>query len=295
MTGEAASAATASSQLGGEVAYCAGLVREGDRDRFLAALFAPAARRPALYALDAFDLETGRIGARVRDPLAGEIRIQWWRDVLEGGRSGEARANPVAAALLAALETDASAARTPLLELLDARALALYGEPFATQADFAAYARATQSALVGVKWRILASEGAEPPPGGIDEAGLALTIRDILLRLAAEAARGRSLLPQDLLQSEGVSAADVLAARASAGLKEALAAMRREARVHCARLQAALFEHRSDANAVFLPALLVPLYLDRIERARDRPFAAAAEVPLWRRQWRMWRLARRIA
>ena len=37
------------------------LVRDGDKDRFLATLFAPAGRRDALYALYAFNLEIVRI------------------------------------------------------------------------------------------------------------------------------------------------------------------------------------------------------------------------------------------
>ena len=37
---------------------------------------------------------------RVREPMPGEIRLQWWRDVLNGERAGEAAANPVAAALI---------------------------------------------------------------------------------------------------------------------------------------------------------------------------------------------------
>ncbi|HET7912524.1 MAG TPA: squalene/phytoene synthase family protein, partial [Pseudolabrys sp.] len=41
--------------------YCAALVREADRDRHLATLFAPADRRGALFSLYAFDIEISRI------------------------------------------------------------------------------------------------------------------------------------------------------------------------------------------------------------------------------------------
>ena len=37
-----------------------------------------------------------------------EIRLQWWREVLEGERTGEAAANPVAASLLKTLAHDIS-------------------------------------------------------------------------------------------------------------------------------------------------------------------------------------------
>ena len=50
---------------GWTAAHCEKLVREGDSDRYFATLFAPADRRPHLFALYAFALEV----ARVRDTV----------------------------------------------------------------------------------------------------------------------------------------------------------------------------------------------------------------------------------
>ncbi len=79
--------------------HCAALVREADRDRYLATLFAPAEHRDALYALYAFNVEIARVRELAREPMPGEIRLQWWREALSGEREGEAAAHPVAAAL----------------------------------------------------------------------------------------------------------------------------------------------------------------------------------------------------
>src|ERR1700741_1474761 len=81
-------------------AHCENLVRAGDKDRWLASLFAPADRRRHLHALYGFTLEVARVRELAREPMAGEIRLQWWREVIPGTRPGEAAANPVAAALL---------------------------------------------------------------------------------------------------------------------------------------------------------------------------------------------------
>src|SRR5580692_12997770 len=83
------------------VAHCERLVRSGDRDRFLAALFAPAEHRGALYALYAFNVEIVRVRESIHEPLAGEIRLQWWNDAIAGKAAGDVAANPVAAAVLA--------------------------------------------------------------------------------------------------------------------------------------------------------------------------------------------------
>src|SRR5258708_36706552 len=82
-------------------AHCEVLVRASDKDRYLAGLFAPAAMRRHLYALYAFAGEIARVREAAREPLPGEIRLQWWRDALEGEGRGEGLANPVAAAPLA--------------------------------------------------------------------------------------------------------------------------------------------------------------------------------------------------
>src|SRR5262249_16107802 len=96
-------------------AHCEALVRAADKDRFLATLFAPAEHRAALHALYACNIEIARVRELVHEPLAGEIRLQWWSDVLHGVGRGEVEANPVAAALLGAI----ARYRLPI-ELLDA-------------------------------------------------------------------------------------------------------------------------------------------------------------------------------
>ena len=79
--------------------HCQDLVRSGDKNRFLATLFAPQKYRRALCALYAFNLEVARTRELAREPMPGEIRLQWWRDLLAGAGRGEVDAHPVAAAL----------------------------------------------------------------------------------------------------------------------------------------------------------------------------------------------------
>src|SRR5258708_12809397 len=119
-------------------AHCEALVRTADRDRFLAALFAPAEHRGALHALYAFNIEIARVREMVREPLAGEIRLQWWTDAISGKAAGEVAANPVASALLAAV----TRYRLPtelLTALIAARRFDLYNDPMRTVSDFTTY------------------------------------------------------------------------------------------------------------------------------------------------------------
>src|SRR3954447_26177762 len=111
--------------------HCEALVREGDKDRFLATLFAPQKYRRALFVLYAVNLEVARTRELAREPMPGEIRLQWWRDALGGVGRGDVEAHPVAAALRDVVVRYRLPPRT-LVALIDARTSDLYDEPMAS-------------------------------------------------------------------------------------------------------------------------------------------------------------------
>ncbi len=75
------------------------IVRARDRDRYLATLYAPAAARPALFALHALDLELAAVVATTTEAMLGEIRLAWWREALTRLDTAPPPAQPVLAAL----------------------------------------------------------------------------------------------------------------------------------------------------------------------------------------------------
>ena len=85
--------------------HCAEFVRTHDFARYASALFVPAQARRALLALYAFNAEICRVHTQVSQPLPGEIRLQWWRDMLAGDGHGGVEGNPVAAELLQAVRS----------------------------------------------------------------------------------------------------------------------------------------------------------------------------------------------
>jgi phytoene synthase len=264
--------------------HCAQLVRAADKDRFLATLFAPAERRGALHALYAFNVEVTRVREAAREPLPGEIRLQWWRDVIRGERTGEAAANPVAAALQSTIERyDLSAAT--LGALIDAHRFDLYDDPMATLADLEAYADKTSSALIAAAAQILggrADDVARP-------AGIAHAFASFLVAFPFHAARRQLFVPTELLARHGASAEEAFAGKATAGLRAALAELRAYARVHLSALGNLIPSTAPAIIPAFLPVSVARLQLDRTEHSD--PFAPP-EVPQWRRQWRIWRAAR---
>ena len=268
-------------------AYCAELVRQADRDRFIAALFAPADRRDALAALYAFNIEITRVREAAREVLPGEIRLQWWSDVLAGERREEAGANPVAAALLATIDKNWLGTEK-LNALIAARRFDLYDEPMATIADLEDYAAHTSSDLIALAAQILGvdAEAAAQP------AGIAYGITGLIRAFPVHAARRQLYIPVELLERHNVRPHDVLTGRPSSDLNAALTDLRGIARRHLASAHERIMLLPREALPAFLPVALVRRLLDRLDR-RD-PFAPA-ELSLWRRQWLIWRAARNPA
>lgn len=271
-------------------AYCAELVRTADRDRFITSLFAPAERRAALQALYAFNVEIARVGEAVHEALAGEIRLEWWREVIDGGRTGEAAANPVAAALLAVVDRYRLSVPS-LARLIDAHGFDIYDEPMVRLADLETYAQNTRSALIALAGRILGSTETEIATAA-NAAGVAAMITSLLHALPRDAARRRLYVPVEILERHGVAPGDVFSGRSSDRLRSALAELRNMARGHLAILQQQMSSLRGAAVPAFLPVALVRPSLARLERSD--PFAPTGIAP-WRRQWLIWRAARNPA
>ena len=273
-------------------AYCEALVREADKDRFLAALFAPVAHRGALHALYAFNIEIARVRESIHEPLAGEIRLQWWTDALAGKAAGDASANPVAAALLAALARYGLPIEL-LTGLVASRRFDLYDDPMRTLAEFNEYTCATSSALIELAARILA--GGEMPGLGplAFHAGLGYAIAGLLQAFPVHAARGQLYLPLEVLERHGVGQ-EFAAKPATAQLRDALAEMRGHARHHLAQAGRLADGMPVAGLPALLPVALAGPALDRMERADYDPLAAV-EPAQWRRQWLLWRAARRPA
>src|SRR2546430_5943720 len=181
--------------------YCETLVRKHDYDRYISALFAPERVRAHLFALYAFNYEIARITETVRNPVAGQLRLQWWRDAVDEIYSGARGRTEVLQALLHGVA--AHQLPKPLFDaMLDARAQDFESAPFADMAALEAYADATSAMLMRLAARVLGAEDA------LDEqardAGIAYAVCGLLRAVPFQAARGRIIVPVQEMQKVGV-------------------------------------------------------------------------------------------
>lgn len=119
------------------------LIRSVDPDRWMSSRFvADPGARADVVALYAFDHELARAPRVASNPLIGEMRLAWWREVLdEVFEDRPVRRHPAAEALVSAVRRR-GLDRAPLEAMIDARYRELDASPM-DEKDALAWARDT--------------------------------------------------------------------------------------------------------------------------------------------------------
>jgi phytoene synthase len=269
------------------VEFCAQLVRAHDFTRYASTLFMPATQRRALLAIYAFNVEISRVREQVSQPLPGEIRLQWWTDMLAG--SGHGEGNPVAAELKLAIQNWPLPVER-LSRLIDEHQFDLYNDPMPTMAALEGYINDTSSALFSLGAGI-----AGPQSDDIEHlarhAGLAQGITQVMKALPLDASRRQLFVPLQLLERHGSNMEDVFAGRQTAKMRAALDQLIGEARAHLKTSFALLENAPPEVRPLFLPLALLARDLKRMSRADSDPFTPQV-TSRFRTLWTLWRASR---
>lgn len=255
-------------------AHVASLVRSADPDRYLATLYAPQERRRSLFALHGFNAEIASVRDRVREPMAGEIRLQWWRDAVTAP-AGETTGNPVADELREAIAVHALPRQT-FDDMLEARIFDLYDDPMPDRATLEGYCGETASALIQLASLVLDPGAAQAHSEAAGHAGCAQAIGGMLRTLPIHRSRGQCFFPRDLLAAAGISAEEFVAAEPGDAHRRAVAAMVALAREHLDAFASRAGRLPPALRPAYLPVAPVGRYLDRI--ARIDPFGQVADI-----------------
>jgi phytoene synthase len=272
--------------------YCETRLKEGDRTAWLAALFAPAAKRPGLHALGAFAVDIEEVRSKVREPLAGELRLQWWTDAIEGETRGDVRGHPIAAALIDTIRRT-QLSRAALTGFIDAKRDDFYDEPIASIADFDSRADCTEGALIASRAYILLGRREPSIDEAARHAGRAIAVVETFRALRHGATPMHMTVPLDLLRSQGIGGAEMRVRSSSPAILAAVAALRDHALDEIKTLRALRHTLDPAVGPAFLTASLVEPMLRRSMWRGYDPFTTSIDLPQWRRQWILWRAAGR--
>ena len=267
-------------------AYCMDLVRQFEKDRYLATLFAPAEKRPDVFALYAFGVEIARIRENVSEPGLGEIRMQWWSEAIEALFDGNVGDHPVLRALAETI-VSTPLSKESFLNLIEARRFDLYDDAMPTMRDLEGYAGETSSVLIQMAALVLGGEAASRAADAAGHAGVAYAITGLLRSVPMHRARGQMYVPEELLLTNELTAAHFRDARWSDAMGLVFRQMRQAARNHLAKAREFDPDVAQEVGPAFLPVSLIELYLNRMEKAGFNPFKHDARVSQLRRQFRL--------
>ena len=271
----------------------AALVRRHDRDRYQTALFAPAGRREALFALYAFNYEIARVREAVTQPMLGQIRLQWWREAIEAAFGGTPVRRHLVAESLAAVIREFAPTRGHFERMIDTRERDLADEPPATLAGLEDYAEGTSAALLYLVLEVLGVR----EPGAVtaaSEVGIGYALSGLLRAMPFHASAGRCYIPAEIARRTGLDPRDYAELRATAGLRQAAAAIADAAAAHLQVARNYRREIPRQARAAILPSVIADRFLARLKRAAYNPFAAELAAPDTLQSWRLFAAALRM-
>jgi NADH dehydrogenase [ubiquinone] 1 alpha subcomplex assembly factor 6 len=261
-------------------------VQRHDRDRFQTVLFAPAARREALFALYAFNYEIARVRESVTQPMLGQIRLEWWRENIAAAFEGGLVRHHIVVEPLTTMIRELALTRAHFDRLIDARETDFEEDPLSNLAALEEYAEATSARLVYLSLEILGLRDPVAREAGF-HVGIAYALAGLLRAMPFQARTGRYFIPADIAARTGLNEQDYRALRSTPALRATIAELAAAASRHLGSARAHRERIPRSALPALLPAIIAAHSLVRLKRAGYNPFDRALAAPDPLQGWRL--------
>jgi NADH dehydrogenase [ubiquinone] 1 alpha subcomplex assembly factor 6 len=209
------------------------LLRQGDYALYVSCLFAERRLVPLYAALHALHGELARIPSRAADPVAGYIRLQWWREALAEIGDGKCRNHELFKELRRVADVFPRAlTKERLLAVADAASAYIEDAEIPDTNAWRDYAERTEAPALGAIAAAASGGDAAAESYAVAVArvwGMIGTVTG----LAALRRRRRVVWPESVLKEAGASATDVIEARNASGVRRAVARLLKEVETAC--------------------------------------------------------------
>ncbi len=259
------------------LSYCGQEVRTHDRERFLTSLFAPSTHREALFALYAFNLEVAKTAEVVSEAMLGRIRLQWWREALDGIYAGTPRKHAVVEPLGAAVH-EYALPRELFDRLIDCRELDLEDAPLDDFVAFENYAAGTSGTVNRLAAMILGVR-EETALQAAEHVGTAWAMIGLLRAIPFHAAQKRIFLPRALIDQHGLQRSDLFELRRNDAIVGITKEIAEQAKGHLKAARKARGHFSRAALAALLPATVAQQHLTKLARCGWDPLDPNAQRP----------------
>ena len=169
-------------------------VLSGDRDKFMAVLFAPSRFRRILFPIFAFNYEISRIAYQSSDPALAEIKLKWWQEELIMIKENKLINKHEILNSLSEIIFSNSIPIELFVEIIKSRRFDIYSAPHNNFEDQADYIKGIFSSLFEICLRASSNSVTKNSITCVREYGYALGVANFLIALPALIAIGKSPL-----------------------------------------------------------------------------------------------------
>jgi len=266
--------------------YIAEFLKQHDPERYYSTLLLNQDARFPVQTLYAFSAEISRIRSLISEPATGEIRLQYWVDLLSGTDHGDRQQNPLASALLETIKRF-DLPKTTLLRLLAARRFDLYDDPMRDLISFEGYAGETNSMLYQLA-SIIVNKGEDAGAGeAAGHMGVAHAMIGHFRALPTTLARGQIYFPVSIFLAHGATENEVLAKVSNPQVIAGYTSLREIAHEHLANAQVAINSLPPEIRPVFALFPVLDWNLQLLNKKAKTPFLPHPDMAAWQKIARM--------
>lgn len=268
-------------------------LREHDRHRFLASLLISDDIRTPISVLYAFNAEISRIRELVKEPLPGEIRLQWWREVTaEAARKDEATANPLALALNQVID-QYGISRASFDGYCRSRIFDLYDDPMPDKLTYEGYCGETASTMLQWTCQIIDADIAKTTANACGHAGIAQSVAGHLALLPQHIARGQVYIPLEFMKELDIDRTQFLSGKDKDKTVEILNMFVDFGEMHLTKAREELAKLPDHIQQAFLPLASTARIYKRTRKAGAQALLSSVALATWLSQWDLWQSKRK--
>ncbi|CAG9858288.1 unnamed protein product [Phyllotreta striolata] len=264
--------------------YCIDSVKKYDYENFVCTLLLKNSIRCSAFAIRSFNVEIAQVAEQVSQETIGQMRLKFWEDTVEKCLSNDYKAvpkHPVAQELFKANSRQKLTKRY-LRNLILSRKNSLGLTNFNTIEDIENYSDHTVSSIY-----YLVLESSNVRNVHADHAASHLGKAQGIVQQIRSVPHARRLnflpIPLDILVKNKVVQEDVLRGKKSEQLTDCIFEFASRAYQHLKKARSLAETVPQEAKSVFLPAVPIYMYLDKLQKVNYDVF----HPTLQRRSWQM--------
>ena len=254
---------------GNPAQFCLESVRKTDHEHFLTNLLLPSNIKTDAFAIRAFSSEISGVRDSISEKTLGLVRLQFWRDTIEGLYDDKVPQHPVAVQLYRAIKQK-KPSKQLFFNLISSREQFLSDKPFHSLDDVDKYGEDAFSSIY-----LLLLELQDNKNGHIKHAATQLGkcegLITLLRALPYNASKRRCYLPTELLTERGISAEKIMRCKGDnidEDISEIIEVIAARAEQHLENCRFRKKYLSSQEKLLLLPAVSADHYLTKLSKVK---------------------------